>query len=133
MKKTYRFLLAASLVLALAFTLSCSSVSEDNHAESYYVEAGSVSVYAYEWFNSNPGVNAYDVLQIINQFPVVPDPYKDAQRGVSREELEAELNYDIPGYSKEQFLRMLDTTGAVIQFFIMENGDYVYIFVEKEL
>jgi len=134
MKKAKMLSLTASLVLAIIFTLSCSSPDDgdNSHTDTYYMESGSVSVYAYEWSNSNPGVSAYDMLRILNQYPVIPDPYKDAQRGVSRKELEAELSLDVPGFSKEQFLRLLDTTGAAIQFFIMLDGGYFYFFVERE-
>jgi len=141
MNKIKMFSLTACFMLAMALTFSCSSGGGGSEgggddppprANTYYVESGSVSVYAYEWFNSNPGVDAYDVLRILNQYPVTPDPYKEVRTGVSRKELETEwLSLDVPGFSKEQFLRLLDT-GAAIQFFITLDGGYIYLFVERE-
>jgi hypothetical protein len=126
MKKIY----IALLFLGFTF-LSCDS--ETKKAE-YYIQIGGISVAAYNSINSTPGLSAQQALAYCNQYPVYPDPYKDVRSGVSRSKLESDidsLGY-VEGFSKTQFLRMLDTSGAVFQMFILQNGDYMYAYVEEQ-
>jgi hypothetical protein len=141
MDKVKSILLAATLGLALALTISCSSDDGDDNPpvsskkETYYTETGGVSVQANDLINSTPGISAADALKILNQYSVLGDKYKSAKPGVSRAELEEDLDklsISISGFSKEQVLRILDTRGRTLMFLYNNVSDLVYIYVEKE-
>ncbi len=100
-------------------------------SNTYYIEVAAVSVYAWNYWESHPGTTADQIISILRQYPVVPDEYREVYSNVSRSYLEDFLDVDVPGYSREQLLHMIDQTGAAIQFFEMQNGDYIYIYVER--
>jgi hypothetical protein len=132
--KLSKIALAAIFGIALALTFSCSSEGGGKE-ETYYIERGGVSVKADDLIYSTPGLSAADAISILNQYPVIGDKYKVVKFGVSRAELEKELNemsMSISGFSKEQFLNLLNTNGRALVTFSNRYNDLVYIYVQKE-
>jgi len=122
------------LVMALAFGTMLTGCKMEPDDPKYYVEMGGISTTAYSLINSNPGITARQMLTYCNQYPVYNDQYKYAESGISRSELETELNSlnGVPGFSRAQFLRFLDEYGDVFSAFIAQNGDYIYVYVAKQ-
>jgi len=99
----------------------------------YYYQTGGISVTAFNLINSSPGITAKQALAYCNQYPVIPDVYKEVKSGYTRTQLENDLNkINVVGFSKTQFLNMLDSYGDVFQMFILLNGDYIYYYVKEE-
>ena len=135
MKKKQKLFLGFTVTLfAVIFTLAGCDNGNGNNGPTYYYETGGVSTTAYNLINSNPGLSAQQALAYCNQYPVAGDIYREAESGYTRSQLENDLNQlnNVPGFSKTQFLRMLDSTGAVFQLFSMVNNDIVYAYVEEE-
>jgi len=128
-----------ALVAVVGFSMaSCdngggSSGSSGGKNPTYYYETGGVSDTAYGYIYSNPGISAKQFRAYCLQYPVAGDIYREAESGYSRNQLENDLNQiNVTGFSKTQFLQLLDSTGAVFQMFLLENGDKIYVYVEKE-
>ena len=156
--KLSKFTLAAGFVLALAFTLSCSSDSNDDHEsykissssstnntisssssvviinsssskqETYYMETGTVSETAYNYVK-NLDQPAEDLVTYCHRYPVSNDKYAEVESGLSRAKLEEELE-NIP--NKVAVLRSLDKDGAVLGLFKVADGSTVFLYIEKE-
>jgi hypothetical protein len=128
MKKTICFGL---MLFAIAIT-GCKW-EPDQEPVKYYTESGSVSVGAHALMNASPGITAQQMLAYCHQYPVYGDIYKGAESGVTRKRLESALDQVVAsGLSKAQFLRLLDSTGAVLQTFLMLDGGMTFLYVEEQ-
>jgi uncharacterized protein YcfL len=137
--KMKKVILSFFLVLSSLVFVGCGSSGSDSKETTYYTESGGVSASAYSLMNSHTGASAQQMLAYCHQYPITGDPYKGADTGLSRSQLEnkiddviAQSGGSIAGFSKTQFLHMLDQTGGVFQVFITVGGDYIYYYVEEE-
>jgi hypothetical protein len=125
MKTNNRFLFTA-VFAAITFTFfSCSG--DDSPPETYYMETGMVSETAY------PLVIALDkpaeeLVGYCHRYMAPNDKYAEAKSGISRAELEKELE---PVSIKAAILRSLDKDGAVFGIF-RADYDLIFLYIEKE-
>lgn len=131
-KKVLLVVLAITLVLGMT-VVGCDNGGSTPQAK-YYVESGTISTTAYNLINTTPGISAEQALAYCNQYPVSNDKYKNTESGITRSELEDALNNfsSVPGFSKTQFLHMLDSTGGVFQMFTTVTNEIIYIYVAKQ-
>jgi hypothetical protein len=118
------------MILVVLFIAGCEMLTDIE--TTYYYQSGGVSTGAYPLINT-AGLSAQQALAYCNQYPVLGDKYSDVKSGYKRSQLEGDLNkINVPGFSKTQFLRILDTSGAVFQMFVLVNNDIIYYYVEKQ-
>jgi len=133
MRNIFSKLLAATFGIAMAFTfLSCASDSDPSSSGkevTYYLETGGISETAYDLVKDldEPAEN---LVGYCHRYMVPNDKYKSAESGLSRANLEKELD-DIPDM-KPAILRSLDKDGAVFGIFKANYEDLVFLYIEKE-
>jgi hypothetical protein len=126
--RTNRFLLAAGVVLAMAFIFSCSSDNVGGKKETYYVETGMLSETAYDLVK-DLDKPAEELVGYCHRYRVPNDKYTWVESGISRAELEKELE-TVP--IKAAILRSLDKDGAVFGIFQADYEYIVFLYIEKE-